>query len=538
MSTQKYSVIPAPDPIPLVGKNLSGLARWAAIQFGDKSALEIENGEILSFKELASQVAGLVSQLEEGGVSEGDRIAVALDNRSTFPLLIIAAAQLGAMVLPLNPAYVAVELANVCELVEPTHLVALPEFCETHRALFERLHIKVFPVDAPLAWTGPQLVPRDLPFEDLGDTAYLDAKIRFGLTSGSTGVPKAVAKSQRQWLLDGRSLRSALGVTADDRVMSSQPLYYGDPFMVLMACLQAGATAVYLSRFRSQTFMENVAKRRITKFMTIGSMPAMLLKTPQGPFDRAHGVRAVWSVAIPRGLHADLERRFGVPWLELYGTSECGGALAQTLEDVRTVGEGWLGGTLPGQEVRLMGDNGDEVLGDGIGMLEVRGPTVVSEYWRRPDATKEAFFPGGWYRTGDVMERNLGRYRYLYRQKDIVRRAGENISCQEVEAAVRRHPQVVDAAVLAFEDEIRGEEVWAFVQLVKRPPDEELKSWAEAIALTASESLAKYKVPRYISFVDSFPRTPTERIAKRHLPAMNEVPSFDLGERRYHHGSL
>jgi carnitine-CoA ligase len=536
MSSRSTTVEPAPDPIPLVGGNLAGLVRWAASEFGSKSALEIENGESFTFVELASRTAGFVSQLAAAGVVAGDRIAVALDNRSTFPLLIIAAAQLGASVLPLNPGYVALELANVCELVQPTHVVALPGFCESHRRLLEKLGVPVFPVDVQLPWTSAQFTDRDEPFDGLGGAFHLDDKIRFGLTSGSTGVPKAVTKSQRQWLLDGRAVRSAMGITADDRVMSSQPLYYGDPFMLLMACLQAGATTVYLSRFRSQTFMENVATRRITKFMSIGSMPAMLLNTPPGPYDRNHSAQAAWSVAVPRHLHADLEDRFGIRWLELYGTSECGGALAQTLSDEPTVGEGWLGRTLPGQEVRLIDEGGAEVAGDGTGMLEVRGPTVCTEYWRRPDATKEAFMPGGWYRTGDIMERSSSRYRYLYRQKDIVRRAGENISCQEVEAAIRRHPRVVDVAVRARPDDIRGEEVWAFVQLVEPRPDEDLERCAESVALKASESLSRHKVPRFVSFVESLPRTPTERIAKRLLPAMEEVPSFDLGERRARHG--
>lgn len=529
------SVEAAPDPLPLVGNNLAGLARWAARTFGDQPALEIENGEKFTYKELASRVAGVVAQLEEGGVTAGDRIAVSLDNRSTFPFLIIAAAQLGATVLPLNPGYVPAELASICELVQPTHLIALPQFCEKHRQLLLQHKVKVFPVDEQLDWTATQFTNRDLPYDHLGSTPHIDAKIRFGLTSGSTGVPKAVVKTQRQWLLDGRAMRSAMGIQPGERVMSSQPLYYGDPFMLLMACLQAGATTVYLSRFRSQTFMENVATRHITKFLTIGSMPAMLLNSPSSPYDRGHSAKAAWSVAIPRNLHAQLESRFGIRWLELYGTSECGGALAQTLNDEPTVGEGWLGRPLPGQEVRLVDENGTEIQGDGIGMIDVRGPTVCSEYWRRPDATKEAFLPGGWYRTGDIMERSTGRYRYLYRQKDIVRRAGENISCQEVEAAIRRHSLVIDVAVRAKPDDIRGEEVWAYVQLAKLPPDEELHECAESIARTAAESLTRHKVPRFFSFVASFPRTPTERIAKRLLPSEEEIAVLDLGERRERH---
>jgi crotonobetaine/carnitine-CoA ligase len=530
---QMSAMVAAPDPIPNAGRNLAGIARWAAQTYGPATALELESGERLSFRELAARVAGLSEALAERGVRPGDRIAVSLDTRSAFHLLILAAADLGASVLPLNPSFKPAELAHVLGLVEPTHAVALPAFCEQHRELLVARGVRVSPIDTPLEWAEAPLEPRDAPYEQLGAADHLDEPVRFGLTSGSTGVPKAVVKTHRQWLLDGRALATLTALKSADRVLSSQPLYYGDPFMALMGCLQAGATCVLLSRFRSQTFMEHVAQRRITKFMTIGAMPAMLLNVPPGPYDRGHGAQAAWSVAVPRSLHAELERRFGIPWLEVYGASEAGAVLAQTLDDERAVGAGWLGRPCPDQEVRLTDDNGMTIDGDGVGMLEVRGPTVCTGYWRSPEASESVFLPGGWYRSGDVMERSGDRYRYLHRQKDIVRRAGENISCQEVEAALRRHAGVVDAAVVPRPDPLRGEEVWAFVQLAAPPVDEAaLRASAEAIAVTAEGVLARHKVPRYVSFVPSFPRTPSERIAKRHLAGLSDVATFDLGERR------
>jgi acyl-CoA synthetase (AMP-forming)/AMP-acid ligase II len=523
---------PAPDPVPLSGGNLAGIARWAADNYGDAPALELENGEQFTFVQLASRVAGLSEEFAARGVAANSRIAVALDSTSTFPLAILAAAHLGAAVLPLNPGYKDAELAAVVELVEPTHVIALDAFCRRHAALLDASGARVVPVGGPVARFAAPLRIEDRPYADLGRMPHLDDRVRFGLTSGSTGVPKAVTKTQRQWLMDGRAIRSVMAMTPQDRVLSSQPLYYGDPFIVLMGCLQAGATCVYLTRFRSSTFMAHVAQRRITKFMTIGAMPAMLLNTPPAEHDRGHGAVAAWSVAVPRALHAELEHRFGIPWLEVYGTSECGVVLAQTRDDEREIGAGWLGRPAPGQQVRLVAEDGQEITGDGEGMLDVRGPTVCAEYWRRPDVTREAFLPGGWYRTGDVMERSGGRYRYRYRRKDVVRRAGENISCQEVEAALRRHPSVVDAAVVPRPDALRGEEVWAFVQLADGIPDGgELAERAAAVVASAEAALARHKVPRYVSFVAGFPRTPSERVAKRHLAEL-AASVVDLGSRR------
>lgn len=244
-------------------------------------------------------MAGLAGQLRERGVSRADILAVCLDSCSAFPLLVPAAAHLGAAVLPLNPGFTPPELDHVLALVEPTHVVATPEFCRTHHDVLRRHAAAVIPYQQDVPGALPPLCPADAPFDDLGRDGLLDTRVRFGLTSGSTGVPKAVAKTQRQWLLDGRALATVMELAPGDRVMSSQPLYSGDPFMLLMATLQTGATAVYMSRFRSQTFMDNVAFRSITKFMTIGSMPAMLLNTPPGPSDTGHRAVAAWSVAVP-----------------------------------------------------------------------------------------------------------------------------------------------------------------------------------------------------------------------------------------------
>ncbi|WP_158088869.1 class I adenylate-forming enzyme family protein [Thermoactinospora rubra] len=529
---------PSVDPIARAGVNMAGLARWAARTWPDRPAFEHENGERLTFAQLAARVAGLAGQLGERGVGRGDVLAVSLDSCSTFPLLVLAAADLGAAMLPLNPGFTPPELDHILGLVEPTHVVATPEFCLAHRDVVHRHGAALIPFRQPVPGAEPPLRPHDAPFDRLGRAEHLDTRVRFGLTSGSTGVPKAVAKTQRQWLLDGRALATVMELTEDDRVMSSQPLYYGDPFMLLMAALQTGATAVYLSRFRSQTFMENVARRSITKFMTIGSMPAMLLNTPPGPFDTGHRAVAAWSVAVPRHLHAELERRFALPWLELYGTAEMGVAMGQPLSEARSgtrrIGAGWLGRPMPGHELRLTDENGQVIEGDGLGMLEVRGPTVTDAYHRRPDATAEAFLPGGWYRSGDIMERRGADYRYVRRMKDIVRRAGENISCQEVEAVLRAQPGVVDAAVIPRPDPVRGEEVWAFLQVEDVPTQAHLvRERAEAIVSAARASLARHKLPRYVSFVDRFERTPTERIVKRRLTDLGDhVPTCDLGERR------
>ncbi|RJO70827.1 hypothetical protein D5S18_26930 [Nocardia panacis] len=511
--------------MPLNIENLAGLARDAAQAHGERIVLETAAGERLSFRALAERTAGIAAGLAESGIGAGDVIALALDGGSPLLLHILAAADLGAAALPINPTLTDVELGHILGLVDPDLLVVSADFARAHAGLLHDKPVRL--LDHPVG----------IPANSLGARPMSELRVRFGLTSGSTGVPKAVAKTQRQWLLDGLAMAAALDLRPWDRVLSSQPLYYGDPFMLLLACLSAGATCVYLERFRSQDFFEQVRAHRITKFVTIGSMPAMLVNTPPSPADRAHGAEAAWSVGVPRGRHAELERRFGIAWRELYGLSETGLVLAQGIRSEREVGAGWLGEPPPGVRLRLVDPAGEVVTGDGEGLLEVRGPSVVREYHNRPEATAETI-RDGWFNTGDVLERRGDRYRYLRRRKDIVRRSGENLSCQEIEAALRDSDQVIDAAVLPRPDEIRGEEVWAFVQPVHAPVDTAAAhALAERIAEQAALRLGPRKLPRFLTFVDAFERTPSERIIKRHLVEQAERwPTVDRGERRSHRG--
>lgn len=523
---------PAQDVLAKSGGNLAGLANWAMKTFGDRVAMQLETGEVLSFRQLARRTAGIVEQLARNGIRQGDVVAVVLGSCSALPLHIIAAADLGASVIPVNPTFTSAELAHVLALTEPTMLVTTADYAAANEAVLAQRSTRLRVLDD--AGRDPDL-PDEANPEVLGSTPMLDLPVRFGLTSGSTGMSKAVVKTQRQWMRDGHALATALDLRPDDRVLSAQPLYYGDPFMLLMACLQTGASCVYLERFRSSTFMQQVRRYEATKFVTIGSMPAMLLNTPLAEADRSHHAVGAWSVGVPPHLHAALEERFGLPWYELYGLSETGLVLGQSPRSIRKVGSGRLGEPAPDMVVRLVADDGTVVEGDGMGILEVKGPTVVAGYHGRPDATSEAIHDG-WFRTGDVLERQGPHYRYVRRVKDIVRRSGENLSCQEIELALRGCEGVVDAAVLPRPDEIRGEEVWAFVQLepgTSQPPD-----WHEQavrLAHAARSRLAERKVPRFVTFVDTFERTPSERIVKRHLAERADVArTVDLGERKGH----
>lgn len=236
----------------------------------------------------------------------------------------------------------------------------------------------------------------------------------------------------------------------------------------------------------------------MTYFYCLAAMPTLLLKMTPDPADRDHRVRAVQCSAIPPALHAELEARWGVPWFEAFGMTETGADIRVSPADHdELVGSGCLGRPAAHREVRL----------DDDGQLWLRGPGMMDGYLGHPDP-----FVDGWFPTGDLARLDdQGRVYLEGRLKDMIRRSGENIAAREVEDVLLAHPAVRLAAVVGVPDEIRGEEVKAYV-VAPGASEDELTTWC-------SERLAAFKVPRLWEFREDLPLTASHRVEKAKLKA-------------------
>ncbi|NOX73191.1 MAG: long-chain fatty acid--CoA ligase, partial [Alphaproteobacteria bacterium] len=180
---------------------------------------------------------------------------------------------------------------------------------------------------------------------------------------------------------------------------------------------------------------------------------------------------------------------------------------------------------------RVVDEHGIECAPGGVGELQIRGRSIMLGYYKNPQANAGSF-DGDWFRTGDLFVKDAdGYHRIVGRLKEMIKRAGENISASEVEAALREAPEIAEAAAIAVPDERRREEVMVLVKLsegVNRadfPPD--------TVKSHAASRLASFKQPRYLIYVDEFPRTPTNKIAKSRIHPrwpLDEV--FDLSQNR------
>ncbi|HJU66532.1 MAG TPA: AMP-binding protein, partial [Gemmatimonadaceae bacterium] len=300
-------------------------------------------------------------------------------------------------------------------------------------------------------------------------------------------------------------------------------------------CLLRGMELLILPRFSASTFWREIAVAGVNWFYCLGTMPLLLLKQPADQaVDRKHHVRFVLCSGIDPRRHRDMERRWGCPWREIYGSTEIGSGLMVPLDDSASVGSGAMGHAVPGREARIVGPD-DRPFSDGeIGELVFRGEHMMRGYHRDPDATAR-WCRDGWAHTGDLAYRDERGYIHLTgRLKDMIRRGGENISAVEVESVLCQHPAVRAAACVPVPDELRGEEVKVFVQL--QPGESDSSAPPELLLEFVRQKLAPFKVPRYVEYVKRFPLTPSERIEKARLLASKpdqRIGAYDAATRSW-----
>lgn len=494
---------------PPAAGGLGDLLRSQALSRGDAPLLRCL-GETRSYREVDAETERLAHVLLNRSIGRGDRVALMLPNGLDYPTAWLALAKLGAIAVPVNIGYRSADLAHVLRDSGAKLALTTAELEPRIREVDGALPVETPERLAPaLAATPSTPVPVD------GGSG--DDLLNLQYTSGTTGFPKACMLSHAYWLNLVVRCRELARLGEDDVCIAAQPFTYMDPQWMAATMIGCGGALEILPRFSASTFWRSVRDSGATFTYLIGTMPLLLLRQPEDPAERDHRLRLVSCSGIVPELHAEFERRWNVPWREAYGMTETGLDLHVPLDDAASVGSGSVGWPALGKEARIV-DAGDAPLPDGeAGELVVRGGVMMQGYWNRPEETARTL-RGGWLHTGDLAVRAQdGSYRLVGRLKDMVRRGGENVAAQEVEAVLATHPAVATVAVIAVPDELLIEEVKAVVEL----RDGALVTAAELHAF-AAERLARFKVPRFWAFADDLPRTPSARVEKHKLDTGRE----------------
>lgn len=500
--------------------SLPHLLRDRARAAGSREALRFE-GTSLTLAGLDAAASRWANALADLGVRRGERVAICLPNGLDAPAAWLGIATLGGVVVPVNYGYRDTDLRFVLADSGAAAVITSPERVpDVMRAGTGCRDLRTVGVLGLRAPPGAEpLADRLAAASSVRDVAPLAQHelVTLQYTSGTTGFPKGCMLSHGYWLMLARSALDYGRFTAADVILSAAPFWYLDAMWNLTLGLMAGAPLVLLPRFSASTFWRTVRDNGVTFVYCLGTMPVLLLRQPRDPeVERGHRVRFVLCSGIVPQLHAAFEERWGCPWREAYGTTETGPGLMVPLDDIASVGSGAMGRVVEQREARVVDPETGELSPEGtVGELQLLGPSMMMGYWGHPEAT-DRYLRDGWAHTGDLVIRDgQGYYRLVGRLKDMIRRGGENVSAVEVESVLVEHPAIHAAACVAVPDEIRGEEIKAYIQLA--PGLESADAEPATISAWVAARLAAFKVPRYIEYVASFPLTPSERIAKHLL---------------------
>ncbi|MFF0046504.1 AMP-binding protein [Streptomyces sp. NPDC005498] len=496
----------------------------------------------LSYRETDALSDSVAGHLAAKGLERGDRVAIMLQNSPQFVLALLGAWKAGATVVPLNPMYKSGEVGHVLKDAEVTALICADRAWESYlrdtAAAAPTVRIAVTACELDLQ---SQNDDRVLNFERLSapeDADDLMAVARRGLaapegreltaadvalisyTSGTSGTPKGAMNSHGNIMVNAERQRTGHPVAEGSSYFALAPLFHITGMVCqLAACLTNAGTLVLAYRFHPGVVLDAFAEHRPA--YTVGPSTAFMALAAHPDVTREHfasfQVISSGGAPLPPALVEKFRAGFGPYIRNGYGLTECTAPCAAVPPE-REAPVDPVSGTLsvgvPGPDtiVRILDENGDEVPFGEQGEIAVRGPQVVSGYWRLPDATAAAF-PDGELRTGDIgfMDRDGWLY-VVDRKKDMINASGFKVWPREVEDVLYTHPAVREAAVVGVPDAYRGETVRAYVSL---RPGAVVESGE--LGAYCKERLAAYKYPREVEILPELPKTASGKILRREL---------------------
>ena len=522
----------------------------------DKSSVSYF-GRTFSYRDLDQASDSLAHYLQTVGIGRGDRVVVALQNSPEFILVCLAAWKLAAVPLPVNPMYRRPELARIFADAEPAALVCEgQDFAEMAGGLAEaacevRALLVTDPKDFGLDFDfgGGSLPPLDGTQPRLSEilkqhngrapaatTALEPSELGLLLsTSGTTGVPKGVMLRHDSLAFNAQLLATWCEMSATSRIWALAPFFHITGLVChMLAGFSAQATLIVHYRFDPSLALEVIRATRPT--FAIGAITAFnaLMNHPGASREDMACFERIYSggAPVPPALADAFAEKFGLLIHPAYGMSETAAPTHLTPAGLKApvdLESGALSIGVPGPstDAAVIDEEGRPLGPGGVGELVMRGPQIMTGYWRKPTET-EAALKDGWMHSGDVGFFDEQGWFYLVdRKKDMIIASGFKVWPREVEDTLYTHPAVREAAVIGVADPYRGETVKAFVSLAL-----DAEASPEALIQHCREKLAAYKVPRTLEILAELPKTVTgkiQRVALRDEPSADATPVVSQG---------
>lgn len=476
--------------------------------------LYLENDETITFASFVARAAQYASVLCSYGVRAGDRVALQVEKSPDALALCAACIQLGAIFLPLNPAYTSREVSYFVNDSGAKLFVATakPDHAENQYEFSENVRIEMLNSDG----TG-SLCLAAKNSEEMSSVATRSADDLAALlyTSGTTGRSKGAMLSQENLLSNARTLVEFWQFSKKDCLLHALPIFHTHGlFVATNIALVAGCSMIFLPRFDTSSVINAIPNA--TTMMGVPTFYTRLLAEPKFTKNTTKNMRLFISGSAP--LLADTHHAFtaktGHQILERYGMTETNMNTSNPYNGTRKAGT--VGVVLPNVEVRIVDQATNlPVSDDAIGILEVKGPNVFQGYWNMPKKTAEETREDGFFVTGDLAQMdNEGYITIVGRSKDLIISGGFNVYPKEVEEAVDAHPDVDESAVVGVYHPDLGETVVAVIVGKSNQP-----IGLDALQLFLADSLARFKIPRKIIQIDKLPRNSMGKVQKAALRA-------------------
>lgn len=519
-----------PDTTTHVAK--PGMAKIAPTFFAharrtpDKQAIWCE-GVTANYQELAQLVCRWSNAMASNGVKRGDHIGVILPNSIEFVALMLVAADLGVVLVPLNTSLIPAAVRRAFEVAEVKHVVSTAVLLQALLALNSGLDFSMVDglwlsvdevIDGDAAGDVRLLAEllQDVPLDAQPLNAALeqDALI-LTMTSGSTGDPKPIILTQRTKFNRAAAAIELYGISEQDKTLAATPLYHSLAERLVLIPLLTGGTSVLMSKFSPVAWLQCVAEHAVTFTIAVSSQLKQIAEELGSNPDACDiaSLRCIVSSSalLDSSVKADLLTKFDCEFHECYGASEI--AIASNLDGVSARAKlQSVGIAAPGVDVKIVGKN-DEVLPIGLaGEIVCKTAMLFGGYYKRPDLTQAAMW-GEYFRTGDMGKLDEdGFLYYLGRTKDIIISGGINIYPTDIELVINAYASVIESAAFAFPDERLGEVVAVAIVPVNKPEFD-----LRQLRFHCCERLADFQQPRKFFVVDELPKNGMGKLMKFQL---------------------
>ncbi|WP_226528400.1 o-succinylbenzoate--CoA ligase [Metabacillus niabensis] len=462
----------------------------------DRLAIKTDEGD-LTFCELYQRVQLQINQLVALNVKKGEHVGVLMKNSVEMIEIIHAIFSIGAVAVLLNNRLTRKEIAWQLSDVQAKHLICHEEFLfqvdeEINVIIVEKLHEK-----------------SSLGIDYLTEGYTTDQVATIMYTSGTTGHPKGVMQTfGNHW---SSSIGSALnlGINSDDRWLLAVPLFHISGLSILFRSVIYGIGIVLFERFNAEKMNRAIMEEGVTIVSVVTTMlNQMLDKLGNEKYPETFRCMLAGGGPVPRGvLEKAIERK--IPVFQTYGMTETASQIVTLSPEYSIKKLGSAGKPLFSCQMKIMKD-GEDCSAYEEGEILVKGPNITKGYWKREEATQKAFTEG-WFHTGDQGYIDEDGFLFvLDRRSDLIISGGENVYPAEIENVLLSHQAVTDAGVIGIDDEKWGQVPYAFIVSNRTISDDQLLMYCQ-------NHLARYKVPKGITFLDELPRNASNKLLRRKL---------------------